>query len=160
MSQLELELGLEQGRGRRLHNRSSGCKGSGASGSGITDTSRFFAYSWIHWIRPFLLIKTPTHLPRASHSTIPCKAGTLGFSSRTMKEDISPSLCFPSTVLCNYVQCQFFGSLCASKSSGHFLHRRKRMITNQEWNSPSRFFSPNSVWLSLLGWGPSPRLTG
>ena len=42
---LELELGLEQGRGRRLHNRSSGCKGSGASGSGITDTSRFFAYS-------------------------------------------------------------------------------------------------------------------
>ena len=75
MSQLELELGLEQSRGRRLHNRSSGCKGSGASGSGITDTSRFFAYSWIHWIRPFLLIKTPTHLPRASHSTIPCKAG-------------------------------------------------------------------------------------
>ena len=132
MCQLELELGLEQGGGRRLHNRSSGCKGSGASGSGITDTSRFFAYSWIHWIRPFLLIKTPTHLPRASHSTIPCKAGTLGFSSRTMKEDISPSLCFPSTVLCNYVQCQFFGSLCASKSSGHFLHRRKRMITNQE----------------------------
>ena len=77
MSQLELEVGLEQGRGRRLHNRSSGCKGSGASGSGITDTSRFFAYSWIHWIRPFLLIKTPTHLPRASHSTIACKAETL-----------------------------------------------------------------------------------
>ena len=149
MSQLELEVGLEQGRGRRLHNRSSGCKGSGAAGSGITDTSRFFAYSWIHWIRPFLLIKTPTHLPRASHSTIPCKAGTLGFSSGTMKGDISPSLCFPSTVLCNYVQCQFFGSLCASKSSGHFLHWRKRMITNQEWNSLSRFFSPNSVWLSL-----------
>ena len=61
--------------GRCVHNRSSGCKGSGASGSGITDTSRFFAHSWIHWIRGFLLIKSPTHLPRAS--PIPCKAGTL-----------------------------------------------------------------------------------
>ena len=163
MSQLELELGLEQGRGRRLHNRSSGCKGSGASGSGITDTSRFFAYSWIHWIRPFLLIKTPTHLPRASHSTIPCKAGTLGFSSRTMKEDISPSLCFPSTVLCNYVQCQFFGSLCASKSSGHFLHWRKKWLrTKSEILRPASFHQtlfdfPYKAEDHLLDWQGSDK---
>ena len=31
--------------GGDVHNRSSGCKGSGASGSGITDTGRFFGHS-------------------------------------------------------------------------------------------------------------------
>ena len=31
--------------GGDVHNRSSGCKGSGASSSGITDTGRFFGHS-------------------------------------------------------------------------------------------------------------------
>ena len=39
-------------------------------------------------------------------------------------------LCFPSSVSCNYVQCQA-GSLWASKSSGHFLQWRER-----EWLWP------------------------
>ena len=98
---------------------------------------------------PFCSLRPQLICPGLHTQPSLARQGPWDFSSRTMKKDISPSLCFPSTVLCNYVQCQFFGSLCASKSSGHFLHRRKRMITNQEWNSPSRFFSPNSVWLSL-----------
>ena len=46
------------------------------------------------------------------------------------------------------IQCQA-GSLSASKSSGHFLQWRKRMIMAQEWNSNS--------WLSLYGSHPSPQ---
>ena len=130
-------------------------KAAGPRARALQTPAAFSPTPEIHWIRLFLLINSPTHLPQASHSPL-ARLGTLGFSSRTTEEDISFILpLFPiSSVLCNYVQCQA-ASLWASKSSGHFLQWRKRMIMAQEWNSSSRFFLPK-LCLTFLIWQRDP----
>ena len=146
---LVLRQAVLQEDGDAVHNRSSGCKGSGASGSGITDTGRFFAHSWIHWIRPFLLIKSPTHLPQASHSPL-ARLGTLGFGSRTTEKDISlfPIFCFVQ--LCS-MPGWFFVSLEIKRS---FL----AMERENDYGPRVKFLFQLLLCLTFLIWQrPSPQ---